>query len=381
MRAPVAVVVGTRPEAIKMAPVVRVLGRSRHLAPLLVSTGQHRQMLDQALAAFSLVPDIDLGVMAARQTLADTTARILEGMRRILDERRPAWVLVQGDTTTALAGAMAAFYAHIPVGHVEAGLRTDDRNAPFPEEMNRRVVDQLADLYFAPTASAGRRLRTEGVTPGSVHVTGNTVVDALLATREAVRADGRAVHGVPKALLQGRRLVLVTVHRRESFGEGLRSICAAVRRLVNDTPDVCVALPVHLNPLVEGPVRQFLGAHPRIALLPPLSYLDFVALLDRAHLVLTDSGGVQEEAPTFGKPILVMRDVTERPEGLAAGVAKLVGTDEDRIYAEAATLLRDETAWRRMAGGGNPYGDGLAAQRIVTLLERRVPATNARAAV
>jgi UDP-N-acetylglucosamine 2-epimerase (non-hydrolysing) len=363
----VAVVVGTRPEAIKLAPLVRAIRAERGLEPVLVSTGQHRQMLDQALGVFGLCPDVELGVMSAGQTLEDVTARALEGMRRFLAASRPAWVVVQGDTTTAFAAALAAFYARVPVAHVEAGLRSGNRASPFPEELNRRLVDQLSEELYAPTATARELLLREGFEPWRVHVTGNTVVDALLWTREVLRTRNVALLGIPPEVGAG-RTILVTAHRRESFGPGLEAICRALVRIARAAPDVRIVYPVHLNPNVDGPVRRILGGEPRIALLPPLDYLGFVALLDRAHLVLTDSGGVQEEAPTFGKPILVMREVTERPEGIVAGVAKLVGTDEERIVEEALRLLRDAEAYRAMATGSNPYGDGHASERIARRL-------------
>lgn len=369
MNAKIALVVGTRPEAIKLAPLVRALRDAPGVEPVLVSTGQHRQMLDQALRVFGLAPDIDLGVMTPGQTLEALTARTVEGMHEWLARARPVRVVVQGDTTTAFAAALAAFYARIPVAHVEAGLRSGDRDAPFPEEVNRRLVDQLSDRLFAPTANARRLLLREGFDPGIVEETGNTVVDALLWAREILRTRNVAVAGPTRAELGSRRLVLVTAHRRESFGPGVESICRAVVRIVRAVPDVEVVYPVHLNPNVDGPVRRILGSEPRIRLLPPVDYLSFVALLDACRLVLTDSGGVQEEAPTFGKPILVMREVTERPEGVAAGVAKLVGTDEERIAAEAIRLLEDEAAWRAMATGANPYGDGTAARRIARRLQ------------
>lgn len=369
MNAKIALVVGTRPEAIKLAPLVRALRATPGVEPVLVSTGQHRQMLDQALRVFGLAPDVDLGVMTPGQTLEAITARTVEGMREFLASARPVRVVVQGDTTTAFAAALAAFYARIPVAHVEAGLRSGNRDSPFPEEVNRRLVDQLSDELYAPTATARQLLLREGFASGSVLETGNTVVDALLWAREILRTRNVAVVGPTRAELAGKRLVLVTAHRRESFGPGVESICRAVVRIVRAVPDVEVVYPVHLNPNVDGPVRRILGAEPQIRLLPPLDYLSFVGLLDACHLVLTDSGGVQEEAPTFGKPILVMRDVTERPEGIAAGVAKLVGTAEARIAGEAIRLLEDEGAWRAMAAGANPYGDGTAARRIALRLQ------------
>jgi UDP-N-acetylglucosamine 2-epimerase (non-hydrolysing) len=368
----VAVVAGTRPEAIKLVPVVRALERTE-LQPMLVSTGQHRQMLDQALEVFGLKPDVDLGIMRPGQTLHDVTALTLNGMRQVLQDWTPSWVVVQGDTTTAFAAALAAFYQRIPVMHVEAGLRSGQRYAPFPEEINRRLVDQLASVLCAPTADARRLLLDEGFAPQSIEVTGNTVVDALLEARRMVRERPPSLAARLEPVLAGRRMVLVTAHRRESFGDGIEAICRAFLRIVQAVPDVCVVYPVHMNPNVDGPVRRLLEAEPRIVLLPPVSYLEFVWLMDRSRLVLTDSGGVQEEAPTFAKPILVLREVTERPEGVAAGVARLVGTDESRIVDEAVRLLRDPAHYASMATGINPYGDGRAADRIAGILARAIP--------
>jgi len=365
-----AIVIGTRPEAIKMAPVVRALrARPGRFEALLVSTGQHREMLRQVLEAFDLRPDADLDVMKPGQDLFDVTAASLLGMRDVLRSARPHAVLVQGDTTTAMAAALAAFYERIPCGHVEAGLRTGNRLLPFPEEMNRLLADRLAGVHFAPTQGAADALIAEGVDRAGIHVTGNTVVDALLWVRQRLR-ERPVPLPVPEAELQGRRLVLVTGHRRESFGETFRGICRAILRVVRAHPDVVVVYPVHLNPSVDGPVRELLGREPRVVLAPPVGYLQFVSLLDRAHLVLTDSGGVQEEAPSFAKPVLVMRDVTERPEGVQAGVARLVGTSEEGIFAGTSELLDDAEAYGRMARGANPYGDGRAAERIADILER-----------
>jgi UDP-N-acetylglucosamine 2-epimerase len=333
-----------------------------------ISTGQHREMLDQSLAVFGIASDVDLGVMAPHQNLSELTARTLVGMRVELERVRPSCVVVQGDTTTALAAALAGFYARIPVAHVEAGLRFGQRWSPYPEEINRRVIDQIADLLFAPTSGAAARLVDEGFGTDRVQVTGNTVVDALLAIRDRLRVDPVAIPGLEE--LAGRRLVLVTAHRRESFGEPLAAMCEALRQLADDHPDIVIVYPVHLNPNVSVPVRSLLADHGRIVLLAPLDYLQFVALLSRAYLVLTDSGGVQEEAPSFGKPVLVLREVTERPEGIAAGVARLVGTAAQDIVREATRLLREPAAYRAMAAAVNPYGDGTAGCQIVKHLER-----------
>jgi UDP-N-acetylglucosamine 2-epimerase (non-hydrolysing) len=368
-RGPVAVVMGTRPEGIKLAPVVLELLRASPVPPLLVATGQHREMLAQALSLFGLTPEIDLSVMTPGQTLNEIASRILTRMRDVLRERRPSCVVVQGDTTTAFAAALAAFYEQIPVAHVEAGLRSGHRYAPFPEEMNRRLVDQLSTVLFAPTARARALLLGEGFAPRDVHVTGNTVVDALLAARAAIRRAPPAIDGLHPGAIEGKRLILVTAHRRESFGAPMRAMCRAMLRIVQAEPDTCIVFPVHMNPNVVDPVYATLAGHPRVALVRPLSYVQFVALLDRAHLVLTDSGGVQEEAPTFAKPVLVMREVTERPEGIEAGVAKLVGTSEWDIAEATVDLLRDRTKYSAMTSGVNPYGDGHAARRIVQVLQ------------
>lgn len=370
-RGKVAVVVGTRPEVIKLAPVVLALRQSRQLAPVVISTGQHRTMLDQSLAVFGIAPDRDLDLMMPGQSLEDLTARALVAMKEALAAIEPCWVVVQGDTTTALAAAMAAFYARVPVAHVEAGLRSGERYSPFPEEVNRRMIDQIAELLLAPTRSAADHLLAEGFAPASVHVTGNTVVDALLAVRERIRLDPVAIPGLAEERALGKRIVLVTAHRRESFGAPLVDMMKALRQIARDNPDVLVVYPVHLNPNVDGPARAILAGEERVALLPPLGYLEFVALLERSTLVLTDSGGVQEEAPSFGKPILVMREVTERPEGIAAGVARLVGTSGADIVREANRLLADPAAYRAMAAAVNPYGDGQSARRIAVLLEPR----------
>jgi len=365
-RTPVLVVFGTRPEAIKLAPVISALAASPTLAPRLCVTGQHREMLDQMLAVFDLVPDHDLAVMQPAQDLAGVTARVVTGLAAVLAAEQPAALLVQGDTTTAFAAALAGFYAGVPVGHVEAGLRTGRLDQPFPEEMNRRLVTQLAAWHYAPTARAAAALRREGVAEARIMLTGNTVVDALtaIAARPATLPAA-----LPAEVLAGRRLVLVTGHRRESFGAGLAAMCEALAVLAERFADVLIVYPVHLNPAVAGPVRARLGAHPRIALTAPLDYLEFVALLRRAHLVITDSGGVQEEAPSFAVPVLVTRATTERREALDAGVARLVGTDREAIVNAASALLADPAAHAAMRAATNPFGDGHAAARIVAHLE------------
>jgi UDP-N-acetylglucosamine 2-epimerase (non-hydrolysing) len=372
-RTRIAVIAGTRPEAIKLAPVVRQLRARPSVETLFVSTGQHREMLQQVLAAFALAPDLDLGIMRAGQDLHDVTVATLARLKPVLRELAPAWVVVQGDTTTAMAAALGAFYERIAVAHVEAGLRTHDRYRPFPEELNRRLVDQLSAALFAPTALAREALLREGFPEGRILVTGNTVVDAVHHLRATGGTLRRHAGGLDLEAIPG-RVVLVTSHRRESFGEGLAAICRALVRIVERAPDVTVVYPVHLNPNVDGPVRAALGGHPRIALLPPVSYVELAALLERSHLVLTDSGGIQEEAPSFRKPVLVLRDVTERPEGVAAGVAAVVGTGEERIVAETLRLLADRAAYDRMASGASPYGDGHAAERIVEALLDPPPA-------
>jgi len=360
----VLVVFGTRPEAIKLAPVVLAL---RQRVPVKVCvTAQHRQMLDQVLHAFAIQPDYDLDLMQANQDLSDVTARALLALRGVLASERPQLVLVQGDTSTTFAAALAAFYAHVGVGHVEAGLRTHDKTRPFPEEINRRLTSSLADWHFAPTAWAEQNLLAEGVAAGRILVTGNTGIDALLTMIDKIESGAVRVPALSdiEARIAGHRLILVTGHRRESFGEGFERICAALRKIVESHPDVVVVYPVHLNPNVQEPVHRLLGGSPRLVLIPPLDYVPFVALMRRAEIILTDSGGIQEEAPSLGKPVLVMRETTERPEGVEAGVARLVGTDVRCIVETVSRLLTDRTAYAAMATPMNPYGDGHAAQRI-----------------
>ena len=374
-----ALIVGTRPECIKLAPVFAELRRAGKVRPLLVSTGQHRELLDQALGSFGLKPDVDLGLMAPGQSLPELSSRVLTGVSAWLAEAKPSAVLVQGDTTTVLGAAMASFYGGIPVGHVEAGLRTGDLRSPFPEEMNRRVTSTLARWHFCPTEAAKANLLREGINAAACHVTGNTVIDALLATRKRIAGLEAGAIGARLGISPGfvashlaapkSTWILVTGHRRESFGPGFENLCHGIRRLVDAHPDLGVVYPVHLNPQVQEPVRRLLGGHPRISLAAPAAYEDFIWLMDRCAFVLTDSGGVQEEAPSLGKPVLVMRENTERPEGLAAGTSELVGTDPVRIVAAAHRLLTDSAEYARRSQLRNPYGDGTAAARIARLLE------------
>jgi len=359
-------VIGTRPEAIKMAPVIAELARQDGITSRVLASGQHRQMLDQVLAIFHITPDYDLDVMRPDQAPADVLARIAVGMQPILREFAPDWVLVQGDTTTVLAAALAAAYAGCRVGHVEAGLRTYDRRNPFPEELNRVLVDHASDLHFAPTESARQALLREGINEATVHVTGNTVIDAL----RVIAAQSRPAH--EPQVRDGRRLILVTAHRRENHGRPIREIVEALRQLALRN-DVHIVYPVHPNPHIWEPVHQGLGGSENVTLLEPLDYLDFVHWMKEAYLILTDSGGIQEEAPSLGVPVLVLRETTERPEAVAAGVARLVGTRADAIVAEATQLLNDPASHAAMAQRANPFGDGRAAQRIVAILAGRQP--------
>ncbi len=368
----IVVVLGTRPEAIKLAPVIRELRRHPgRFETVVCVTAQHRRMLDQVLELFEIGVRHDLDLMRPGQDLTDITCGALQGLRGILAAERPDLVLVQGDTTTAMAAALAAFYARVPVGHIEAGLRTGSLGAPYPEELNRRVVGVMADLHFAPTQQAAENLRSEGVPAARIFVTGNTVIDALKFVTERLRDDEglrRQVEEQLNFLDPGKRLVLVTGHRRESFGEGFRGICEALRELAVTREDLQIVYPVHLNPNVQQPVRSILGGLSAVHLLDPLDYLPFVSLMQRAEFILTDSGGVQEEAPSLGKPVLVMRETTERPEAVVAGTARLVGTGRDAILREARRLLDDRGAREAMTRAHNPYGDGRAAGRIVAAL-------------
>jgi len=378
--AKIAVIFGTRPEAIKLAPVVLALRNEPRLVCRVCVTAQHRQMLDQVLQAFSLTPDADLNLMRPDQTLGELTARGIQALDGYLAKEKPDLILVQGDTTTVFCAALAAFYHHIPVGHVEAGLRTGDMQSPWPEEANRVLTSRLTSLHFAPTQTARQNLLDEKVSPSRIFVVGNTVIDALLWMRDylAAKTDGNGIlseigiaPGFSERFFSGgthngdRKLILVTGHRRESFGEGFKNICQAIRKLAERYPEVGVVYPVHLNPNVQAPVREFLGDHPRIQLISPVGYEQFVWLMSRSYFILSDSGGVQEEAPSLGKPVLVMRDTTERPEGVEAGTCRLVGTDPEKILREASLLLGDAAEYQRRSRLNNPYGDGQAASRIV----------------
>uniref|UniRef100_UPI004056FAA7 non-hydrolyzing UDP-N-acetylglucosamine 2-epimerase n=1 Tax=Candidatus Electronema sp. TaxID=2698783 RepID=UPI004056FAA7 len=364
---------GTRPEAIKMAPVIQALQANPAFTAKVCVTAQHRQMLDQALELFSIRPDYDLDIMQEGQDLFGLTARMLPALRDVLLAEQPDMALVQGDTTTCFVGSLAAFYLRIPVGHVEAGLRTHDICAPFPEEANRAMTSRLAALHFAPTEQARRNLLAEGIAAETVHVTGNTVIDALLHVRERIASQREwgSVFGSAEAVIREKKpYILITGHRRENFGSGFQRICEAVALLAERRPQLRFIYPVHLNPNVQGPVRSILSRKENVHLIPPLEYAPFVYAMSHARLILTDSGGVQEEAPSLGKPVLVLRDTTERPEAVAAGTVLLVGTDTARIVRETERLLDDEAAYRRMSGASNPYGDGHAAARIAEILQQ-----------
>jgi UDP-N-acetylglucosamine 2-epimerase (non-hydrolysing) len=373
-------VFGTRPEAIKMAPVALALAADPTIDATICVTAQHREMLDQVMRIFDLRADVDLDLMRPGQDLYDVTSRVLLGMRDVLSECKPDLVLVHGDTTTCFAAALAAFYQNIPVGHVEAGLRTGDLRAPFPEEANRALVGRLAQLNFAPTQKAAQNLLAENITASAIHVTGNTVIDALLLARDKVqKLSSEELDELLGAALVRQirerhgRFILITGHRRENFGQGFVDLCNAIRTLATNHPDWLLLYPVHLNPNVQQPVHEILGGLDNVQLIQPLEYLPFVWLMDQCDLILTDSGGIQEEGPSLGKPVLVMRDVTERPEAVAAGTVRLVGTDQRRIVEAVELLLTDDNAYRAMANATNPFGDGHAAQRIVELIKTHGP--------
>jgi UDP-N-acetylglucosamine 2-epimerase (non-hydrolysing) len=372
----VLVVFGTRPEAIKLAPVIHELARARaQFKTSVCISAQHRDLLEPILRWFRIPVGDDLDVMRPNQELCALTGRILERFHEVLASRRPGLVLVQGDTTTVMAASLAAFYHRVPVGHVEAGLRTLDPYSPFPEEINRRLTSHLADLHFAPTPWARTNLLKEGISPKRIFVTGNTVIDAFLETRARVVRHPPVLATLAGLNLDARKLIVVTTHRRENFGTGLANICKALRRLATQRDDIEIVLPVHPNPNVQGVVRPLLGAIDRIHLIEPLEYPQFVRLLSRAYLALTDSGGIQEEMPSLGRPVLVMRDKTERPEGVEAGVCKLVGTSTDVIVRTVEQLLDQPQAYAQFAKPRNPFGDGKAAQRIVATLKKLYPRT------
>lgn len=363
------IIFGTRPEAIKLFPVVQALRAHGGMRVRICVTAQHRGLLDQVLSIAHLVPDIDLDLMQPGQTLDALTARLLTGLGEVMDRERPDRVMVQGDTATALVGAIAAYYRKIPVSHVEAGLRSGNMLQPWPEEGNRRMIAPLADQHFAPTRTAANALLRENIDSAHVHVTGNTVIDALYATRARIAEHPELAAGLDSIAQRfaGKKIILVTTHRRENFGGGMEAIARAVGRIA-DRPDVAIVFPVHPNPNVVTVMDALLGTRANIARIDPLDYPHFIRALDMAHIVLTDSGGVQEEAPALGKPVLVMRETTERPEGVEAGTAKLVGTDEKRIVSEISTLLDDDAAYSAMARAHNPFGDGHASARIVKVI-------------
>lgn len=363
----VLLVFGTRPEAIKMCPLVRELRIRKNIETIVCVSGQHRQMLDQVLAAFDVVPDYDLSIMKDRQTLFDVTTNILNHIKEILEKVSPDIVLVHGDTSTTFATALACFYLQIPVGHVEAGLRTYNIYSPYPEEFNRQAVSIVASLNFAPTELSRQNLIKEGKRPDSIFVTGNTAIDALKTT---VRSD--YCHEQLE-WAKGSRLIMITAHRRENLGEPMKNMFRAIRRVCDEHPDVKAIYPIHLNPLVRENANAILGNDPRIKIIEPLDVLDFHNFLAHSYMILTDSGGIQEEAPSLGKPVLVMRNTTERPEGIGAGTLKLVGTDENVIYQSFKELLDNPDEYRKMSQASNPYGDGQASIRIADILEREFP--------
>ena len=385
-RKTISVIFGTRPEAIKLAPVILALKQDRRFICHVCVTAQHREMLDQVLNVFSIQPDVDLNLMRRNQTLADFTARCITAIDQYLAREKPDFVLVQGDTTTVLCAALAAFYHHIPLGHVEAGLRTWNFDAPWPEEANRVLTTRLGTLHFAPTNNNRRNLLKEGVPAGRIFVTGNTVIDALFLALAKVQKRPPTIDGLPEFLQPGAvnsarpkpRIVLITAHRRENYGEGFENICRAIATLAKRFPDVHFIYPVHLNPNVRKPVVRILGKSSRksktqnVHLVEPLPYLSFVALMNSSYLILTDSGGLQEEAPSLGKPVLVMRNVTERPEAVVSGAVRLVGTDYQEIVKETGRLLSDKRAYDKMKRAHNPYGDGKASTRILIALKRQL---------
>lgn len=357
---------GTRPEAIKMAPVVKELEKNAQIESIVCVTAQHREMLDQVLETFKITADYDLNIMKSGQTLSEITTRALTGLEDVIKKSNPDIILVHGDTTTAFVGALAAFYNGVIIGHVEAGLRTYDKNSPFPEEMNRQMIDCMADIYFAPTMLSKHNLLNEGKSENKILVTGNTAIDAMSTT---IAKDYH--HKELDWIKAGERLILLTAHRRENLGDPMRNIFKAIKRIVNENNDVKVIYPIHMNPKVREVANEIFEGCDRVKLIEPLEVFDFHNFLNKSYIILTDSGGIQEEAPSLGKPVLVLRDTTERPEGIEAGTLKLVGTDEKLIYEETMTLLNDLGAYEKMSKSSNPYGDGKASQRIVEAIIQR----------
>ena len=351
---------GTRPEAIKMAPLVKELERRKEIESIVCVTAQHREMLDQVLNTFDIKPDYDLNIMKQGQSLADVTTRALVGLEEVIKEVKPDIVLVHGDTTTTFAGALAAFYNQVAIGHVEAGLRTYDKYSPYPEEMNRQMVDRLSDMYFAPTEISKDNLLKENIDESKIYITGNTAIDAMSTT-----VDENYTHPELDWIKPGERMILLTAHRRENLGEPMRHIFRAIKRVVDEFSDVKVIYPIHMNPRVREVANEVFGDADRVKLIEPLEVFDFHNFQNKSYIILTDSGGIQEEAPSLGKPVLVLRDTTERPEGIKAGTLKLVGTDEDVIYEETKKLLLDKKEYEKMSKASNPYGDGHASERIV----------------
>ena len=351
---------GTRPEAIKMAPLVKELESRNEIQSIVCVTAQHREMLDQVLETFNIKPDYDLNIMKQGQTLGDVTTRALQGLEKVIKEAKPDIVLVHGDTTTTFAGALAAFYNQVAIGHVEAGLRTDDKYSPFPEEMNRQMVDCMTDMYFAPTEISKFNLLKENIEENKIYITGNTVIDAMSTT---IKADYE--HLELNWINENERMILLTAHRRENLGEPMRNIFKAIKRIVDEFEDVKVIYPIHMNPKVREVANEIFANCSKVKLIEPLEVFDFHNFQNKSYLILTDSGGIQEEAPSLGKPVLVLRDTTERPEGIKAGTLKLVGTNEEVIYEETKKLLTDINEYNKMSKASNPYGDGLASKRIV----------------
>ena len=351
---------GTRPEAIKMAPLVKELEKRKEIESIVCVTAQHREMLDQVLNTFDIKPDYDLNIMKQGQSLADVTTRALVGLEEVIKDVKPDIVLVHGDTTTTFAGALAAFYNQVAIGHVEAGLRTYDKYSPYPEEMNRQMVDRLSDMYYAPTEISKNNLLKENIDESKIYITGNTAIDAMSTT-----VDENYTHPELDWINAGERMILLTAHRRENLGEPMRHIFRAIKRVVDEFSDVKVIYPIHMNPKVREVANEVFGDADRVKLIEPLEVFDFHNFQNKSYIILTDSGGIQEEAPSLGKPVLVLRDTTERPEGIKAGTLKLVGTDEDVIYEETKKLLLDKKEYEKMSKASNPYGDGHASERIV----------------